>query len=126
MWGTNREDRRKIFAVNIHPKYGGWYAYRAVVVLRGMRSPDLPPQESRSFLSMDEKKRILSEYNRRHELCYWRELSETGHPADCRYAPEEYFFFTETNVAKRRRFLQFKASLLPPETDASRQRRWPG
>mmetsp|Transcript_44177 Transcript_44177/g.99343 ORF Transcript_44177/g.99343 Transcript_44177/m.99343 type:complete len:298 (+) Transcript_44177:50-943(+) len=126
MWGTNREDRRRIFPVNVHPKYGGWYSYRAVVVLRGVRRPDLLAPEPLSFLSPEEKKRILGEYNSRHHLCHWRDLSESGHPPEDRYTPDEYFFFIETNAEKRRRFLELQASRLPPETDAGRLRMWPG
>ena len=35
LWGTDPVMRRKIFDVNVHPELGGWFAYRALVVLRG-------------------------------------------------------------------------------------------
>ncbi|CAK9046918.1 unnamed protein product [Durusdinium trenchii] len=110
MWGTESEMRRKIFAVNVHPVWGGWYAYRALVVLRNGRQA-LEQQKPLDFLSNEEKKKSLSEYNLRHQLCLWRDLSET-HPPDRRYSPDEFFFFTETSPEKRRRFLDMKVSYM--------------
>ncbi|GFO18811.1 methylmalonic aciduria and homocystinuria type c protein homolog [Plakobranchus ocellatus] len=33
---------KKIFGVCIHPRYGGWFALRAVIIFRGVQCPDLP------------------------------------------------------------------------------------
>eukprot|EP00928_Gymnodinium_smaydae_P065907 TRINITY_DN48983_c0_g1_i1.p1 TRINITY_DN48983_c0_g1~~TRINITY_DN48983_c0_g1_i1.p1 ORF type:complete len:306 (+),score=59.75 TRINITY_DN48983_c0_g1_i1:83-919(+) len=107
MWGTDPEVLRKIFGVNVHPVYGGWYAYRALVILRGARA-NLPRPEPCRFLEEADAKRILEEYNLRHELCVWRDLRE-GQDPQPRYEPEEYLFFVETSVAKRRRFLELAA-----------------
>lgn len=108
MWGTESAMRRKIFGVNVHRVWGGWYAYRALVVLRNGKQA-LEKPEPLEFLSIEDKKRVLSEYNLRHQLCLWRDLSES-HPADRRYSPDEFFFFTETSPEKRRRFLDLKVS----------------
>eukprot|EP00913_Durusdinium_trenchii_P032932 g30829.t1 len=105
-----RDPKMKIFAVNVHPVWGGWYAYRALVVLRNGRQA-LEQQKPLDFLSNEEKKKSLSEYNLRHQLCLWRDLSET-HPPDRRYSPDEFFFFTETSPEKRRRFLDMKVSYM--------------
>lgn len=110
MWGTDPAARRKIFGVNVHPAYGGWYAYRVLLVLRGAACAALPRPAQLNFLGQAEARRIMLEYNLRHEQCHWRDLSADGHPADRRYTPEEYFFFMETSPAKRRRFLELRAA----------------
>lgn len=115
MWGTDPVTRRKVFGVNVHPIWGGWYGYRMLIVLRGISverlSHELKRPEMMKFLEAAEAKRILSEYNLRHELCVWRDLSADGHPADGRYSPDEYFFFMEQSPAKRKRYLELRASL---------------
>ncbi|CAE7581475.1 mmachc, partial [Symbiodinium pilosum] len=109
MWGTESEMLRKIFGVNVHPVWGGWYAYRALIVLRKGTQASLQQPEPLTFLMLEDKKRILSEYNLRHQLCLWRDINDS-HVPERRYSPEEYFFFTETSPDKRRRFLEMKAS----------------
>mmetsp|Transcript_49319 Transcript_49319/g.86856 ORF Transcript_49319/g.86856 Transcript_49319/m.86856 type:complete len:299 (-) Transcript_49319:66-962(-) len=114
MWGTDPATTRKVFGVNVHPTWGGWYGYRFLIVLRGVHvdrcSPELKRPSMLNFLDRDEAKRILSEYNLRHELCLWRDLSATAHPADRRYSPAEYFFFMEQSPLKRKRYLELQAS----------------
>mmetsp|Transcript_29506 Transcript_29506/g.81035 ORF Transcript_29506/g.81035 Transcript_29506/m.81035 type:complete len:297 (-) Transcript_29506:76-966(-) len=121
MWGTDPETRRKIFGVNVHPVWGGWYAYRALVVLRGATAEQLAKPEALNFLQPAEARRALEEYNLRHEQCHWRDLSADGHPPERRYKPEEYLFFMETSPAKRRRFLEIRAASYasPPEPRVS-------
>eukprot|EP00747_Dinoflagellata_sp_TGD_P186373 gnl/TRDRNA2_/TRDRNA2_43371_c0_seq1.p1 gnl/TRDRNA2_/TRDRNA2_43371_c0~~gnl/TRDRNA2_/TRDRNA2_43371_c0_seq1.p1 ORF type:complete len:340 (-),score=66.05 gnl/TRDRNA2_/TRDRNA2_43371_c0_seq1:72-1052(-) len=120
MWGTDPVGRRKIFGVNVHPKYGGWYAYRGLLVLRGIDAHadgalvEAPPvrAEPLCFVKQPEMRRILKEYNLQHELCLWREIfgpnGEDLLGPEMRYGPEEYLFFNETNGQKRRRFLELR------------------
>jgi len=113
MWGTDPETRRKIFGVNVNHKYGGWYAYRILLVLSNVKNssvekPLVQPTPLR-FLEAESAKRILREYNLQHDLCLWRNITD-AQPADCRYSPEEYFFFNETKPAKRKQFLELKAA----------------
>lgn len=117
MWGSDKATLRKIFGVNVHPVWGGWYAYRAILVLKGARQASLPKPAPLKFLAPKEARRIISEYNLRHETCIWRDLSEEAHPPAQRYSPEEYLFFSETSSAKRRRYLQLRAAhfATPPE-----------
>jgi hypothetical protein len=117
MWGTDPATRRKIFGVNVHPTYGGWYAYRILLILSKVNSSSLleplvqpAPQK---FLQQEDAKRILHEYNLRHDLCLWRDITK-DQAASRRYTPEEYFFFTETKPEKRKQFLEFKVAQVAP------------
>lgn len=111
MWGTDPATLRKIFGVNAHPVWGGWYAYRALIVLHGTSLPELRRSPPLKFLDPGEAKRIISEYNLRHEECAWRDLG-SDHAAHARYTTDEFFFFTETKPARRRRWLEMRASEL--------------
>jgi hypothetical protein len=113
MWGTDTEMRRKIFGVNVHPVYGGWFSYRIVIVLRGVLNTSLAeglvrPAELK-FVEQEDAKRILHEYNLQHDLCRWRDLTEQHQP-NHRYTPDEYLYITETKPAKRKRFLEMKVA----------------
>jgi len=110
MWGTDSEQRRKIFGVNIHPVWGGWYAYRALLVLRKATAEALTRPPAQNFLPAVEKRRILSEYNLKHEECLWRDLTAEGHSPERQYGADEFFYFTETSSRKRHRFLQLRAA----------------
>lgn len=109
MWGTDPATRRKIFGVNVHPVWGGWYAYRALLILKRVSAKDLCPPEPLCFLGADDARRILTEYNLKHDECLWRDLTAGSHAPQHRYLPEEFFFFTEVSPAKRRRYLELRA-----------------
>eukprot|EP00746_Dinoflagellata_sp_MGD_P141567 gnl/MRDRNA2_/MRDRNA2_74656_c0_seq1.p1 gnl/MRDRNA2_/MRDRNA2_74656_c0~~gnl/MRDRNA2_/MRDRNA2_74656_c0_seq1.p1 ORF type:complete len:289 (+),score=46.95 gnl/MRDRNA2_/MRDRNA2_74656_c0_seq1:49-915(+) len=114
VWGDDTDDRRKILGCSVHPKYGGWYSYRSLLVLHGVKVSQEVEQEMErgpiDFLPDKEKKRILTEYNLRPDECYWRNLTENGQLPDRAYSAEELLFFTEQNEGKRRHFLELKAA----------------
>jgi hypothetical protein len=115
MWGTDPETLRKIFGVNVHPEWGGWYAYRGLIVLRGGLAETLQKPEPLNFLAESEARRIIAEYNLRHAECLWRDSTETGHPPERRYTTDEFFFFTEVSPNKRRRWLQLRKDTMERE-----------
>eukprot|EP00928_Gymnodinium_smaydae_P064407 TRINITY_DN47738_c0_g1_i1.p1 TRINITY_DN47738_c0_g1~~TRINITY_DN47738_c0_g1_i1.p1 ORF type:complete len:319 (-),score=38.78 TRINITY_DN47738_c0_g1_i1:200-1156(-) len=113
VWGSDLAVRQKLFGISIHPEFGGWYAYRGLVILCGARTSNLVrPPPVISVEDMSEKKRILEEYNLRGDDCLWRDLTRSGHAPDKRYTPEEMLFFTEMNLGRRKRFLEMKADLI--------------
>jgi len=115
MWGTESSMLRKIFGVNVHPVYGGWYAYRALVVLREGLAEGLARPTPLQFMQPAQARRIISEYNLRHAECIWRDLDEQTHPPDRRYTTNEFFFFTEVQPGKRRRWLEMRVAQLEQE-----------
>ena len=103
LWGdlTN-----KILGVSIHPKYGGWYAYRMLIILEGVAWPtDKIQEEPLKFLSDQDKETIISEYNSNSDLCRWRDFNDDAYRLQ-RYDPIQYAFFTERSIQKRRRILE--------------------
>jgi len=123
MWGTDPVTLRKIFGVNVHPVWGGWYAYRGLIVLRGALAESLQRPVPLNFLEESEARRIIAEYNLRHAECLWRDMVETGHPPELRYTTDEFFFFTEVSPSKRQRWLELKKAVFEREEAAAASQR---
>lgn len=100
---------KDLFGVSLHPKYGGWFAFRAVLMPQSPSNiigrPDKP--EPLSFLSSKQILRHLVEFNVRPDECKWRDLKpQKEHIPEFRYSPEAFFYFHEKRPIMRRRFLE--------------------
>ncbi len=63
------DKRRKIYGVSMHPKYGGWFAFRAVLVFHGVLVPQLQRVEPVDCVpSRDGRVKLLEQFN-----FHWRE-----------------------------------------------------
>lgn len=104
LWG-NLSDRT--LGVSIHPRYGGWYAYRMLIVLEGVPWPrELARPEPMRFLSQEEKSQVIYEYNENPDLCRWRDFYDRNLYEIERYDTAQYLFFHERSIDKRRRILE--------------------
>ena len=92
--------------MSIHPRYGGWYAYRMLIVLHGVSWPPHVPRPSPlSFLSTEEKATIIYEYNKNPDLGKWRDFNDKQLPME-RYDTAQFEFFHERSNDKRRSILK--------------------
>ncbi|XP_074077666.1 cyanocobalamin reductase / alkylcobalamin dealkylase [Macrotis lagotis] len=84
-WGN-----KKIAGVCIHPKYGGWFAIRGVVLLPGVEVPDLPPQSPTDCVPTQEGRIALLESFNFH----WRDWTyrDVVAPVE-RYSEEQKAYF---------------------------------
>ncbi len=104
IWGTLRD---RILGVSIHPRYGGWYAYRMLIVLEGVAWPtELARSEPMRFLTPEEKSQVVYEYNENPDLCRWRDFNDRNRYEIERYDSAQYLFFHERSIDKRRRTLE--------------------
>ncbi|XP_075253228.1 cyanocobalamin reductase / alkylcobalamin dealkylase-like [Convolutriloba macropyga] len=63
-WGDHSESKSGVFGVSIHPKYGGWFAVRALIILRNVVFPELPFNPPVDIVkSTHDKLRLLHEFN---------------------------------------------------------------
>lgn len=87
---------RKRHGVSIHPQFGGWFAFRAAIILRNVQMPDLPsPQIPDPVPSRDDRIQLLNAFNDSWRSGMWRDF---GVPAssllsDVRYSPEQFLYF---------------------------------
>ena len=103
LWGSTAN---RILGVSIHPRYGGWYAYRMLIVLHGVSWPPHVPRPSPlSFLSTEEKATIIYEYNKNPDLGKWRDFNDKQLPME-RYDTAQFEFFHERSNDKRRSILK--------------------
>ena len=104
IWGSIKN---KLLSVNIHPRYGGWYAYRMLLVLHSGTWPDDIPQPAPlHFLSPKEKRIVIKEYNKHPDLGRWRDFHDVSTGRLQKYETHQYLFFHETSTDKRRRILE--------------------
>ena len=104
LWGSLQN---KILGVSIHPKYGGWFAYRILVVLHGAIWPqEIPQPTALKFLAHEDQKYIISEYNKNADLAKWRDIHDLSSGLMVGYDTAQYSFFHEKSIHKRRRILE--------------------
>ena len=103
LWG---DLATRVLGVSIHPEYGGWYAYRMLIVLNGVEWPQNIPQiKPLSFLAPTEREIVVSEYNKFPDLGRWRDFNDKQFKLT-RYDTAQFLFFHERSSEKRRRILE--------------------
>lgn len=97
-WGENA----KIYGVSIHENYGGWFAFRGVVIVKDVLAPDLKKTPPVDVLSEDEKKiEVLEKYNYHWKDWSYRDVA----PVSMKYSDEQKLYF-ETPPSERRKLLE--------------------
>jgi len=87
-------DKQRIFGVSLHPKFGGWFAFRGVVIFTETLAPGLEQRSSPDVLPADEDRiRVLELFNSIGEdwrTGAWRDVSKP----EQRYSEEQHHYFT--------------------------------
>ncbi len=87
-WGKDK----RIYGVSVHPKYGGWFALRGVLIFRDILAPDLEQREAIDCVPTDEMKiDLLHKYNTCWKDWTFREVCEN--PIQERYSAEQKEYF---------------------------------
>lgn len=96
------DEGTKIYGVSIHPKYGGWFAMRGVIIFKDVMTPMLPRKEPDDVVKGDEKKiELLEKFN-----FHWKDWSYRDVvPADLKYSEEQKKYFA-TSPANRKELLE--------------------
>ncbi|KAM8930896.1 cyanocobalamin reductase / alkylcobalamin dealkylase [Pelodytes ibericus] len=93
---------KKIFGVCIHPRFGGWFAIRAVLVFSKVQVPSLEqtlPLEC--VLSREDRIQLLEDFN----FCWRDGKYRDVLPAEQRYSAEQILYFA-TPPAERFKLLE--------------------
>ena len=74
IWG----EKENIYGVSMHPKYGGWFAFRAVVIIENVIAPDLLPREPVDCVSGPEKRiELLNRFNKNWRDWTYRDMVQS-------------------------------------------------
>lgn len=88
-WPTER----KLYGVSIHPKYGGWFGFRGVLIFKDVKAPDLKRVEPQdSVPSRDMRVEVLERYNGNWRDWTFRDVV-VGGPQE-RYSEEQKLYFS--------------------------------
>jgi len=98
---TGGGDCAKLFPVCLHPRFGGWFALRGVIILPGAEAPDLERLEPPEFpdLLLEEGggvENLLELYNHHWRDWRWRDVV----PVEERYSDLQKRYF-ETRPGDR-------------------------
>lgn len=102
---TNADSR--MLGLTLHPQYGGWFAYRGLLVLHDLNWPDERSKPSpMKFLSERQRRDAILQFNLDPDIGYWRDLNDPRRGPVIRYTVVQYAYFHEKSIARRRRMLQ--------------------
>ncbi|XP_035699207.1 cyanocobalamin reductase / alkylcobalamin dealkylase-like [Branchiostoma floridae] len=96
-WGKDKN----IYGVSVHPKYGGWFAIRAVLVFKNILVPEMEYKEPPDCVPTDELRiDLLNKYN-----FHWKDWSfRDVIPVEDKYSEEQKVYF-DTPPADRKALL---------------------
>ena len=85
-WG----EKENIYGVSMHPRYGGWFAFRAVVIIENAIAPDLLPREPVDCVKGSEKRiELLNRFNKNWRDWTYRDMVESLE----RYSENQKLYF---------------------------------
>lgn len=95
-WGE-----KKIYSVSIHPEYGGWFAFRGIIIFKDVLCSNISKVYPRDFLSNEEKIQVLDGYN-----FHWKEWTfrDVSSPSE-RYSDVQKRYF-QTKPADRMKLIK--------------------
>ncbi|KAK6188048.1 hypothetical protein SNE40_004315 [Patella caerulea] len=81
---------QKIFGVSVHPKYGGWFALRGVIIFKNVKCVNLEKKSPPDCVPTDELKiELLNRYNFQWQDWSFRDIV----PSDKKYCEEQKKYF---------------------------------
>lgn len=95
------DEKKKIHGVSVHPKYGGWFAMRGVLIFKNVLVPSLPKSAPPDVVVGDEKRiELLEKFN-----FHWQDWSfRDVVPTVSKYSEQQKKYFA-TLPANRKELL---------------------
>ena len=87
---------KKMYGVSVHPRYGGWFAFRGVLIFKGLLAPELKERDPVDCVSSWEKrKELLQEYNFNWQEWKYRDVIDGGKVVEQYSEEQKRYFGTE-------------------------------
>lgn len=96
LYPTLFNDNETRFGVCVHPKYGGWFAFRSVIIFPQLQSETLTRNEPCDILKNNEEKLryLFEQYNKSWEAGKWRDvLAMDGSGSNEKYEEDQCSYF---------------------------------
>lgn len=91
---------KKVFGVSMHPKYGGWFGFRGVLIFKDVKAPGLEWVEPEDCIpSQSSRVELLERYNWSWQDWTFRDVVVGGEVEE-RYSEEQKLYFS-TEPANR-------------------------
>ncbi len=101
----SKEER--IYGVSMHPKYGGWFALRGVLIFKDILVPDLEQKEPIDCVPTDEMKiDVLHKYNTCWKDWTFREVCVNAIKE--RYSEEQKLYFETPPKGRHKLIMQYQ------------------
>ncbi|EDO39337.1 predicted protein, partial [Nematostella vectensis] len=89
---------QRICGVCVHPKYGGWFAIRGVLIFKTFKYPDLPRKQPMDVVVGDEKRiELLEKFNFHWEDWSFRDVV----PSERKYSDQQIKYFSTLPVNRK-------------------------
>jgi len=84
-------EKEDLYPVCHHPRFGGWFALRGVLIFQDRLCPELMRKEPEVVLSEEDASRFIQMYNQNWQDWKWRDV---GGPAESYSASQVEYFST--------------------------------
>lgn len=99
---------KKVFGVCLHPRYGGWFALRSVVIFPQFVCPELKPQQPKDILHSDkELVELLKRYNDHWQDWTFRDIITVKE----RYSEQQKEYFSTKPGERKALIEKYRATL---------------
>ena len=83
-------EKENIYGVSMHPRYGGWFAFRAVIILENAIAPDLLLSKPIDCVKAPERRvELLDRFNKHWQDWTYRDMTDNAE----RYSEEQRLYF---------------------------------
>lgn len=90
---------RKMYGVSMHPKYGGWFAFRGIMIFKDIKAPHLKWVEPEDCVpTQDMRVELLEKFNGNWRDGTWKDVVVGGVKEKC---SEEHKLYFGTDPGKR-------------------------
>jgi len=101
-------EKQKIYGVSVHPKYGGWFALRGVMIFGNVLCKDLPMKKPIDIVGSEQKKiELLEKFNTSWKDWSFRDVV----PTEEQYSQLQRIYF-QTKPEDRKQLLMNELSTL--------------
>ena len=110
-WGT-----RRMFGVSMHPRYGGWFAFRGALIFKGLKVPSLIRKDPVDCVS-GRKRRIELLENFNYSWKDWKYRDILDWPVEGKYSPMQQEFFSTEPRCRQALILSWRAQQSTQEVE---------